>query len=748
MKSLLKITTCAVALAAVAGTAAPKYPFKSYTYPHGTVIKYGDDSMIKDHYNKWKKAWYDASQGWIYAPEGTCSTVSEAIAYGMMIAVYMDDGSNGAKDMFDKLYNTWKSNGGNGAGMNWRVGCSGGTGSASDADFDAALALIMASKQWSNDSYLNDAKAIISWMSSNDINGTKIKPGSQWNDAFNPSYATLANFRVFSAVGGSGDWNGVATWGANEIKACQNQSTGLVPDWCTWDGHQPTKTSASVQQSEAAGFFDDAARTPWRTAWDYYWFGTASSKAFNATITKWLYSEAPVASEINSGYYVDGKAEKSTKRNFASSTFSGGLGLAASSDETDVGEKYLGTVYSYLASKTACARAQNCGEGDNPGEKYYPSTLNLLYLLLITGHMPNFYDMTGYTEFTPDPGLAPSIGAIDGQQMAKGDSTVGISGFWNWGAYHDKFGIGTEMTPDSGTSPLFYKSDLDMVVAEASMNIGPEPEWTQEAADAGLLKYPSAGIAMSFLSNDKKGVDLTALNIKYVRVTMKASGPIRMAILNERNNENEAKKVKNAGAGAEPGIYVKNSSDFTAQIFDLTPKDLGFVGTSDAGIDVLDWVDSLAVPKGSEIIKCVTGLKWEVKQKEGGIGELTIKSIEFLDASQNVVDPVKITGMANVGTKPSGNFVVTSSSTIGGSSSSGSVSIAMADALSTIKVHTSGLQVQILNAKIGSSYAIMSVQGKVVASGKITSASHAVTLPNKGVFLVKVNGDIRPVSVK
>ena len=127
---------------------------------------------------------------------------------------------------------------------------------------------------------------------------------------------------------------------------------------------------------------------------------------------------------------------------------------------------------------------------------------------------------------------------------------------------------------------------------------------------------------------------------------------------------------------------------------------------------------------------------------------MTIKSIEFLDASQNVVDPVKITGMANVGTKPSGNFVVTSSSTIGGSSSSGSVSIAMADALSTIKVHTSGLQVQILNAKIGSSYAVLSLQGKVVASGKITSASHAVTLPNKGVFLVKVNGDIRPVSVK
>ena len=56
--------------------------------------------------------------------------------------------------------------------------------------------------------------------------------------------------------------------------------------------------------------------------------------------------------------------------------------------------------------------------------------------------------------------------------------------------------------------------------------------------------------------------------------------------------------------------------------------------------------------------------------------------------------------------------------------------------------------VQILNAKLGASYAVMSIQGKVIASGKITSASHAVMLPNKGMYLVKVGSEIRPVSVK
>ena len=755
MKKAFTVLTTAVALAAVSSMAAPKYPFpQNMKHPHGNIIEYADVSMIKDHYNKWKNAWYDASQGYILAPEGTCSTVSEAIAYGMLIAVYMDDGSNGAKEMFDKIYGTWKSNGGNGAGMNWRVGCEGGSGSASDADFDAALALIMAAKQWGNDSYLSDAKAIISWMSSHDISGTKIKPGSQWEDAFNPSYATLANFRVFAAVGGSGDWNGVATWGANEIKACQNQSTGLVPDWCTWNDHQPTKTSASVQQSEAAGFFDDAARTPWRTAWDYYWFGTASSKSFNATITKWLYTEATVASEINSGYYVDGRAEKSTKRNFASSTFSGGLGFAAASDETEAGQKYLGTVYSYLASKTACARAQNCGEGDNPGEKYYPSTLNLLYLLLMTGNMPNFYDMTGFTAFTPDPSKAPSLSEVKGKQMEMKDTTVGVSGFWHWGAYHDKYGIGTEMKPDSGTSPLVLRGGK--IYAEASMKIGPEPEWTKEAADAGTLKYPSAGIAMSFLPDSKQGVDLQALGVKTLRIDVKASGPIRMAVLNGKTVE----------AGSEPGIYVKNSSDYTVIEYDMTPEYYGFKGFTEKGNNggLLDWVNENTAPEGSQIIKEVRGLKFEVKQKEGGFGDVSIRKIEFLDASGAVIDPVLITKMPGVrgeiaesapsssanpaGSSSSGEVINPNSSAIGPGVGSSGDALATVYAPARFNTSVNGLQIQISNAVVGSNFAVFSMQGKVIKTGMIKGSSQLVTVQNKGAYVIRVGNEVRSVIVK
>ena len=756
MKKAFTVLTTAVALAAVSSMAAPKYPFpQNMKHPHGNIIEYADASMIKDHFSKWKNAWYDASQGWIYAPEGTCSTVSEAIAYGMMIAVYIDDGSNGAKDMFDKLYGTWKSSGGNGGGMNWRVGCEGGSGSASDADFDAALALVMAAKQWNQDSYLNDAKTIISWIASNDINGNKIKPGNQWDAAFNPSYATTANFQIFQDVAG-GSWTSVISQAYTDLTACQNSTTGLVPDWCDWNGHQPTKPNAAVAQSEAAGFFDDAARTPWRMAWAYYWFGDAKAKAFNAKITNWLYSEAPVASEINSGYYIDGKAEKSVKRNFASSTFSGGLGLAAACDETEAGQKYLGTVYSYLASKTACKKAENCGEGDNPGEKYYMSTLNLLYLLLMTGNMPNFNDMSKFTAFTPDPSKAPSLSELDGQQMEMKDTTVGVSGFWHWGAYHDKYGIGTTMKPDSGTSPLVLRGGK--IYAEASMQIGPEPEWTQEAADAGTLKYPSAGIAMSFLPDSKQGVDLQALGVKTLRIDIKASGPIRMAILNGKSVE----------AGSEPGVYVTNSSDYKVIEYDMTPLDYGFKGLDDKNNGgLLDWVDMNSAPEGSQIIKDVRGLKFEVKQKEGGIGDVSIRAIEFLDASGNVIDPVSITGMPGVRSEIA-QTTPTSSDNPAGSSSSGDVTnpnssssgtivgpgLSSGDALAAVyaparfNASVNGLQIQISNASVGSNFAVFSMQGKVIKTGMIQGSSQLVTVQNKGAYVIRVGNEVRSVIVK
>ena len=737
MRNLVKVMFGLAAAAAVTASAG-QYSFpQNMKYPHGKIIEYADTDMIKKHYQTWKSAWYDASKGWVLAPEGTCSTVSEAIAYGMLITVYMDD-----EEVFKNLYNTWKTNGGNGGGMNWRIGCNGGTGSATDADVDAALALVMASKQWNNSSYLSDGKTIIKWIAQNDFdNNNSLKPGNQWNDAFNPSYATLGHFRLFEKVSGDSKWSTLREKAAKDLLACQDAKTGLVPDWCSWNSHQPQLTSAAV--SNDIGFYDDAARTPWRTAWAYYWYADSDAKKFNEKVVNWLIPETRTASGVNSGYRYDGGnyyVDNSTTRNFVSSTFSGGLGLATSSVEGSQAETYLGTVYKVLKEKKSCATASGCGEGSVEGEKYYPATLNMLYLLLLTGNMPNLYDLTGFEKFTPDTSKAPSIKEGDGEHLAFGDTTVGVSGLWNWGAYHDKLGIGTVMVPDSGDSPL-YRLEDGSVIARASMNIGPEPEWTQAKADVCKsnpaqceLKYPSAGIAVSFKKDDCKkdkscGVDFTALGIQYIRVTAKTSGPIRMAILNTITDENEEKKVENAGAGSEPGVYVDNSDDYTAVTYDLTPDDYGFVGAGKGyAIKILDWVNRDKAPEGAEIIKCIKGLKWEVKDAKGGIGEISIKAVEFLDASKQPIDPVKITGLEVKDDPGVGLYNVT--------------------LVPNFAIRANGMQLQIEGAKVGSPFAVFNMQGKAVRAGIVMSSNMIVSVPTTGSYIVRVGSETNRVNVK
>ena len=408
----------------------------------------------------------------------------------------------------------------------------------------------------------------------------------------------------------------------------------------------------------------------------------------------------------------------------------------------------------------------------------------------------------------------------NGKQQTLKDTTVGVSGLWNWIASHDYLDIGTEMVPDSGTSPLFAKED-GSIFAEAYMKIGPEPEWTPEAAAAGTLKYPSAYIEMKFkkeecVQDSSCGVDFSALGIKYVRIRSKVSGRIRMSVLNEKTAEPDA----------EPGVYLPNSSGYQTTTYDLTPFEFGFKGFDDDNFGgLVPWIDKNKAPEGAEIIKCVTGLRWEVLESMGGTGEISIMSVEFLDKDQNVVDAVKLTGVtgvrsvieiessssaepesssseepesssaepesssseepessssaepesssaepessssaepesssseepkssSSVAPKSSSSSSPKSSSSAPKSSSSSSKkkdAIQQMFVASTVHVAVSGNQVLISNATLGSDYAVFSMQGKVVATGKIHNGTESVTLSNQGAYLIRVGREIFKVNRK
>lgn len=601
--------------------ASPAFPFpQSKKYPYGNMANFAVTDSIQSHFNVWKGAWYteSGSTARVISPNDSAEiSVSEGIAYGMLIMVYMSGTASDHQSEFDKLLAYWNKNAmsGSGSGMNWHINNNTGavgSGSATDADLDAAVALIMAYKQWGNSSYLTQAKSLITWIKSNDMESDmRVKPGSNWDQGLNASYVALAAFHLFYAVTGDASWNTAITVNMTHLSKCQNSNSGLVPDWCDWNSHSAITTSASVSGG-TLGFFEDATRTPWRMAWGYYWYGDATAKTANDKIVNWLDSVTyGHASYIYAGYNLNGTVASNAKK-FLSSSFVGGLGLAMASTTTP--KHYMETICETLINLPGKPSVND----DGGGEKYYAATLNILYLLLMTGNMPNLYDMTGYTALTTEAMRQPSIPT--GTQIAtEGSATV--AGFTKWGAFSDKYGV-TKMYPDSGSLPIYLDNGAYAVKAE--FRIAPEPIYGSDAATA--KKYPFAGVALSFNSKDSS-YDFSAL--KTIRITIKTQGVIRIALLDSAIYGYDVE-------GGEYGYWFHPSEDY--QTIDIDAGDNG----SDLFVDFAEptWVTN-AIPR-SETLAKIRGVKFEPKMAKGGYGSFSVKDVQFLDASGNSVLPAGV----------------------------------------------------------------------------------------------------------
>ena len=124
---------------------------QGYTYPYGISASTPSNETVQQKFINWDNNMYresvDGTMGRIrYDDENY--TVSEGIAYGMLIYVYMANSTNTTcQDKFDKLYayyTRWANNNGL---MNWKIQgfdniASGGSGGATDADLDVALAFV------------------------------------------------------------------------------------------------------------------------------------------------------------------------------------------------------------------------------------------------------------------------------------------------------------------------------------------------------------------------------------------------------------------------------------------------------------------------------------------------------------------------------------------------------------------------------------------------------------------------------
>src|SRR5262245_60541816 len=130
--------------------------------PHCAYAKDGTPADVLRAFERWKNELVtsDGAGGHLRVirpntPDGQKnSTVSEGIAYGMMLGVMLDD-----QTLFDELWKysqLWANEKGL---MKWYIDPTGsralGDGAATDADEDIAWALVMAARKWKSSSSLS-----------------------------------------------------------------------------------------------------------------------------------------------------------------------------------------------------------------------------------------------------------------------------------------------------------------------------------------------------------------------------------------------------------------------------------------------------------------------------------------------------------------------------------------------------------------------------------------------------------------
>ncbi len=248
---------------------------------------YGKSQDAADAYNEWKGFYVDQTcAGGTQARvkfDDVNTTVSEGIAYGMLLSAYAAD-----KPLFDKFWAYYKANMDGNSIMNWKVnGCSGtlGSGGATDAEMDAAMALIIASKQWPAATvpytYSTEASNLITKIKTFEVDNGSFQAinGDGWgfgSSCRNPSYQAPAYYKAFATQnpGESTFWNSAITVGAYPLlNNNAHPTTGLVSDWSDNNGNKNTCNGGF------SGFGYDACRNPWRMAVDVLWWNNASGQS-------------------------------------------------------------------------------------------------------------------------------------------------------------------------------------------------------------------------------------------------------------------------------------------------------------------------------------------------------------------------------------------------------------------------------------------------------------------------------------
>jgi len=368
---------------------------RPYTFPQNKRSSYCsyplavDPMQARAAYDRWKRELVtsegagDALRVRRPNNEGD-TTVSEGIAYGMILALMMDDPST-----FDGLWNYSQKYLNQNGLMHWQINPAGeviGQGAATDADEDMAWALSLADFKWGGSGslgtpYIELARTQIQRIWDHEVVhdwGELLNAGDSWNGAivFNPSYFAPNQYRLFGKISNNVDgWNKVIDKGY-EILAKSlrpelgNVDNGLIAAWTDAEGAPSAPFGGAPTHYQY-----DSARIPFRIGQDYCEFGEPRAKTYLDKVGTFFATMG--AAQIVDGYDLNGmpRAENATAQ---SALFVGAAGVAAMSDP-----KYkplLDDTWGLLVSKEM-----------TPPSYYYNLSWQVFSLLMMSG---NLFDYT------------------------------------------------------------------------------------------------------------------------------------------------------------------------------------------------------------------------------------------------------------------------------------------------------------------------------------------------------------------
>ncbi|HEY4185837.1 MAG TPA: glycosyl hydrolase family 8 [Polyangia bacterium] len=335
-------------------------------------------------YNMWKQTF--VTGGKVVRPENNNDTVSEGIAYGMIIAVYMND-----QALFDQLNSYWKSNATAGHLMTWNN--TGGSGSATDADEDAAFALMEASKKWTGGTYSADAMNVMHDILSNDMVGsTYIKGGSNYSgtgSVTNPSYFAPGHYTEFAKFDttNAATWNGLASASYTllnaDVGASKSGTNGLLAAWCV--AGSCAGPAANTDSTNDVLFQYDSHRIPLRVGLDYCWHGTAAAKTYLAKISGFFQTQSANGIARLADIYTPSSSSPASGAAPNSASAIGSAAVGAMSDAQY--QTFLDGGYQLVLDMLNRGTLANYNDGTKSAYSYYNATVGMLSLLAMTGNL-------------------------------------------------------------------------------------------------------------------------------------------------------------------------------------------------------------------------------------------------------------------------------------------------------------------------------------------------------------------------